>query len=120
MKNPSQYCTRCQAMHNNPVIDLFNQFLKATCTEAQPPPDYELDMYRAYVAGQHDCFSVVIKASEYQKTQAEYLVNQIAICIRDATLAGMPEPELDGLKAKVRAAITKRFFIREDRCHHGN
>lgn len=115
MKNPTQYCQQCRKVHGNPVIELFNEFIKRVCVPVGPPPHVELELYRAYMAGQHDALAVIIKATEYPEEQAENIVNSVAIAIRDATLAGLPE-DMPDLKAQVRKVITKRFFIRERGC----
>ncbi len=117
MKNPIQYCTHCQKAHGNPVVDLFNHFVKHTCHDL--PADREMDYYRAYMAGQHDALAVILKASELPQEQAERVVNQIAIAIRDALLAGIDEAN-PKLKAQVRAAVSNRFFIREESACCGN
>ncbi len=124
MKNPLHLCPTCKKVHGNPTIDLFNQFMAHF--GADLPEGLEMDFYRAYVAGQHDCFSVILRIADYPDKVADVLVKQVAAAIRDATLAGI-DPHKEELIAKVRKAISAGFGIPQNECasdylskFHGN
>ncbi len=124
MKNPIHLCPTCKKVHGNPTIDLFNQFMAHLGEDL--PEGLEMDFYRAYVAGQHDCLSIMIRISDYPDKIADVLVNQVAAAIRDATIAGI-DPHNTELIAQVRAAVSERFGIPQNGCasnplpkFHGN
>ncbi len=114
MKNPISYCPTCKKVHGNPTVELFNTFMEH-CELTQAHEAFQMDLYRAYVAGQHDCLSIMIRISDYPDKIADRLLNQVAAAIRDATIAGI-DPHNEDLIAQVRAAVSKRFGIPQNGC----
>lgn len=114
MKNPEWFCQTCKKMHSNPVIHQFNSMLAHVCEKA-PPEAAELDMFRAYTAGSLNTLrimSMIVDAAP--EDLAVRLVNQLAINVRDAVVAGLEDCDL---KDAVRRSITESLAIRESGCH---
>jgi len=114
MKNSPWLCPGCNRLHDNPLIEQFNAFLKVVCPKP-PPPDAEMDLYRCYMAGMSDMLKLLSIVSDFPEELSTRLVNQVAINVRDGVLAGITDP---GLKEQIHAELTRVLAIRENSCAH--
>jgi hypothetical protein len=114
MNNPICWCTRCRTAHNNPIVTLFNEFIKRAYPDQKLTEEEEMTFYRVYTAGQHDALALLIRISDHPEELASDLLTGLAEAVRDALVMGIPDDPV--LRAQVHKAVSERFYIKEDHC----
>lgn len=116
MKNPKTFCPQCNKIHDNAMIDRFNDFL-GHCHKKQLPEVVERELFRAYIAGAFDTFLMTAAISEFPENLAVHLVNQLAINVRDAAILGIDD---DAERKRLATYITETLHIKERPCSRNN
>lgn len=116
MKNPQSFCPQCNEIHDNAMIDRFNDFV-GHCHQKQLPEIVERELFRAYMAGAFDTLLMSAAISEFHEKLAVHLMNQLAINIRDAALLGISDLEE---RKRLSAHITETLHIKERPCSNNN